>query len=217
MRRIFQGRAGTALAFMLGVLIATAGTATAAKLITGKQIKDGSIGSKDLSQAVRAQIKKSGTAGRAGSPGAKGDKGDPGAAGPLGPSDVFMGTRRGSVTLTIATTPGDLVVPLSLLAGSYAVTASTTLENQDAAFATTATCELAVGNEKVEATAKLSRSPDGGFRDIAALTVAGSLAAPGSATLKCATGAGVTIRARDSRIVAVKVNSLTVQDSTPPS
>ena len=31
------------LAFVLGLVIATAGTATAAKLITGKQIKDGTI------------------------------------------------------------------------------------------------------------------------------------------------------------------------------
>ena len=75
MRRMLQGRTGMAVAFLLGLLIATAGTATAARLITGKQIKDGTIASKDLSKAVRAQLKKSGTAGRAGSPGVKGDKG----------------------------------------------------------------------------------------------------------------------------------------------
>jgi hypothetical protein len=81
MRRIFNGRAGTALAFILGAMIATAGTATAAKLITGKQIKDGSISSKDLSKSVRAQLKKtgpSGPAGPAGPAGAQGAKGDPG-------------------------------------------------------------------------------------------------------------------------------------------
>ena len=50
MRRMLQGRAGMGLAFLLGLLVATAGTATAARLITGKQIKDGTISSKDLSQ-----------------------------------------------------------------------------------------------------------------------------------------------------------------------
>jgi len=60
-RRVMQGRAGMGLTFILGLLIATAGTATAAKLITGKQIKDGSIGAKDLSKALRSQIARAGT------------------------------------------------------------------------------------------------------------------------------------------------------------
>ena len=54
------------LAFVLGLVIATAGTATAAKLITGKQIKDGTITSKDLSRALRKQISRSGKAGPTG-------------------------------------------------------------------------------------------------------------------------------------------------------
>ena len=90
MRRMLQGRAGMGLAFLLGLLIATAGTATAAKLITGKQIKDGSISSKDLSKAVRAQLRKAGVPGVAGAKGDPGVKGDPGAkgeAGPVGPTD----------------------------------------------------------------------------------------------------------------------------------
>ena len=88
MRRIRDGRLTTALAFLIGVLVATAGTATAAKLITGKQIKDGSISAKDLSKAVRSQLAKAGVPGPqgaqglqgvTGSPGPKGDKGDSGA------------------------------------------------------------------------------------------------------------------------------------------
>ena len=77
MRRMLQGRAGMAAAFLLGLLVATAGTATAAKLITGKQIKDGSITASDLSKAVRAQLAKAGERGPAGAPGAKGDAGAP--------------------------------------------------------------------------------------------------------------------------------------------
>jgi hypothetical protein len=75
------------LAFILGLVVATAGTATAAKLITGKQIKDGSISSKDLSKAVQAQLAKTGLAGPAG------PKGDPGPAG--GPSNGPAGGALG--------------------------------------------------------------------------------------------------------------------------
>ena len=86
MRRMLQGRAGMGLAFILGLLIATAGTATAAKLISGKQIKDGSISSKDLSKAVRAQLARAGVGGPKGDAGLPGAKGDPGVKGDTGPS-----------------------------------------------------------------------------------------------------------------------------------
>jgi hypothetical protein len=78
---MFQGRAGIALAFILGLAIATAGTATAAKLITGKQIQNGSIAMKDLSKDVRAKLGKTGAQGSQGDPGptgAPGSKGDRG-------------------------------------------------------------------------------------------------------------------------------------------
>ncbi len=87
MRRFLQGRAGVGVAFILGLLVATAGTATAAKLITGKQIKDGSIGAKDLNKAVRARLAKVGAAGPRGAkgdPGSQGAKGDPGSQGAKG-------------------------------------------------------------------------------------------------------------------------------------
>ena len=84
MRRMLQGRAGMGLAFLLGVVIATAGTATAAKLITGKQIKDGSISAKDLSRALRSQIARAGP-GPAGTPGVAGPQGPAGSQGIAGP------------------------------------------------------------------------------------------------------------------------------------
>ncbi len=103
MRGIFRGRAGMALAFALGLLIASAGTATAAKLITGKQIKDGSISSKDLSKAVRAQLRKAGVAGPVGSQGPKGDQGPPGQAATPAASDVFAYAKiAGDGTLAAA-------------------------------------------------------------------------------------------------------------------
>ncbi len=76
MRGVMRGRAGMALAFLLGLVIATAGTATAARLITGKQIKDGSVSTRDLSKGVRGLLAKSAK------PGPAGPRGERGAAGP---------------------------------------------------------------------------------------------------------------------------------------
>jgi len=73
-----EGRAGLVVAFLLGAVIATATTAGAATLITGRQIKDGTITQKDLAKAVRDQLAK------AGLPGPKGATGARGAAGPAG-------------------------------------------------------------------------------------------------------------------------------------
>lgn len=86
MRQVLRGRTGMGLAFLLRLLVATAGTATAAKLITGKQIKDGTISSKDLSKAVRQQLARAGVAGPAGSAGPPGAKGEAGPKGEPGPS-----------------------------------------------------------------------------------------------------------------------------------
>lgn len=72
MRGAMGGRAGMALAFLLGLVIATAGTATAARLITGKQIKDGSVTSRDLSKGVRKQLSKTAAAGPRGPQGIPG-------------------------------------------------------------------------------------------------------------------------------------------------
>ncbi len=76
--------ATTLLAFVLGAAIAGGGTASAAKLITGADIKNGSITVKDLSPGLRAKLGEAGPTGAKGDPGqkgdtgAKGDKGEPG-------------------------------------------------------------------------------------------------------------------------------------------
>jgi hypothetical protein len=72
MRGVVRGRAGMAVAFLLGLMIATAGTATAARLITGKQIKDGSVASRDLTKGVRKQIARTAVAGPRGPQGIPG-------------------------------------------------------------------------------------------------------------------------------------------------
>jgi hypothetical protein len=71
-----MGKSGVAvLAFVLGAGLAGAGSATAARLITGKDIKNGSITAKDLSKGVNAQLQRTGEPGPKGDPGPQGDPG----------------------------------------------------------------------------------------------------------------------------------------------
>jgi hypothetical protein len=57
LRRLLLRRPSPALVLaIIAVFVAGAGSATAARLITGKQIKNGSIGSADLKRSVRAKL-----------------------------------------------------------------------------------------------------------------------------------------------------------------
>jgi hypothetical protein len=79
---VLRGRGAVVVAFVLGLVVATAGTATATRLITGKQIKDGSVALRDLTPGVRNLVKKAGTPGP---PGPRGTRGEPGpSSGPAG-------------------------------------------------------------------------------------------------------------------------------------
>lgn len=102
-RRPRPGRATILVAFLAGILIASAGTATAAKLITGKQIKDGTITQKDLSKAVQAQLKKAGLPGPAGAAGPQGLKGDAGPKGETGPAGAAGATGLSGVEVKVVT------------------------------------------------------------------------------------------------------------------
>lgn len=97
------------IVIVVALVAAGAGSATAARLITGKQIKDGSITKRDLRTGT-LQAGPQGAPGPAGAPGApgaagaKGDKGDPGEPGARGPSDVFIHRLDGNRTLSSPTT-----------------------------------------------------------------------------------------------------------------
>src|SRR5262245_41807482 len=72
----------TIIACTAVALLAGAGTATAANMVTGKDIKDGTIQKRDLSSTVRSALD---TPGAPGTPGAVGPKGATGPAGSTGP------------------------------------------------------------------------------------------------------------------------------------
>jgi len=100
---MIQSRAGVLLGFVIGLVVATAATAGAARLITGKQVRDGSIGLKDLSKSVRSQLARAGTPGPSGPKGDPGQSGKDGSAGPPGPFTSVLPsgkTVRGAVFLT---------------------------------------------------------------------------------------------------------------------
>jgi Collagen triple helix repeat (20 copies) len=69
---------------ILALVVAMSGSAVAASLITGKQIKDGTIQVKDISKRARAQLAAKSAAGAPGPAGAQGPKGDTGAQGAAG-------------------------------------------------------------------------------------------------------------------------------------
>ena len=86
---------------IVAVVLSTTGSAVAASLITSKQIKDGTIQTKDLTPKVRKALKSqrgpAGPAGLAGPLGATGSIGDDGAEGAPGPpgTDGTSGTSTG--------------------------------------------------------------------------------------------------------------------------
>ncbi len=109
----FLARRRTAvIAFIIGLLLASAGTATAARLITSKDIKNGTIKAKDLSKPLRSKLN---------APGAQGPKGDTGERGAAGPSWAAAGTAGPTSTqntpdltgYTVAGYPQTFTVPES--------------------------------------------------------------------------------------------------------
>src|SRR4051812_21882251 len=90
---------GSMLVALLALVLAMGGTAAAASIITSKQIKDGTISTKDLSKktisALKGKIGKTGPQGAQGPQGPQGAKGADGAAGAAG-ADGGKGGKGGT-------------------------------------------------------------------------------------------------------------------------
>jgi hypothetical protein len=107
-----------------GTSVAQEATLAAKKLITGEQIKDGSVQAKDLSAKARRKLR--GAKGAVGPVGPAGDKGATGAIGPEGvPGPTFGESVNGNVTSvtgcgpsTVATMPITVTRPSRILASA---------------------------------------------------------------------------------------------------
>ena len=223
---------------LLALFTAMGGTAYAAVVITGTNVKDGtlrsadiadglygvqsrdvkngSLGAIDLSAAARTSLKgnagatgPAGASGANGATGATGATGSAGATGERGPSAGYFGSRPDDVTITANAPPYDLVGKLAVPAGSYLIRAKSTMENVPGSPVTTASCTVTAGSASDVALLKLNTSPNANFRDTAVVQIAHTFSAAGVIELRCATGGGATSIASDSSISAVQVASLT--------
>jgi hypothetical protein len=89
---------GVLIAAVAVAVVATSGSAVAASLITGKQIKNGTIKLKDINKNARAKLE--GDTGPQGPQGVQGPKGDPGEPGPAtGPAGGALAGSYPSPTL----------------------------------------------------------------------------------------------------------------------
>ncbi|MFT4081255.1 MAG: collagen-like protein [Nocardioides sp.] len=138
MRKIVTRIAPTAVAVAVTAVVVGSGGAYAAHLITGKDIKDGSVtsadvkngtlGKADLSSATqKALAGATGAKGAKGDTGAKGAKGDTGATGPQGESGVVATDTASFKNVTVEALGGSwstghtTVGTVDLDAGTYLV------------------------------------------------------------------------------------------------
>ena len=103
-----------AVAFAIGA----AASAGAATLITGKQIRDGSIGVRDLSKKVRARLGKPGPIGPQGPQGVQGPQGPQGVPGEPAPTGGFLSTAGGTITGPLLGPGGTAAAPPFAFSGA---------------------------------------------------------------------------------------------------
>jgi hypothetical protein len=196
---------------LVALVLAMGGSAVAASLITSKQIKDGTIQTRDLSTKAVASLRTTaasaaagpagpaGPEGPAGPKGDRGDKGEPGATGqqgPVGPSD---GYSAGNASDSGSHAP----VSLSLPAGDYIAFAKYSVFWPTAA-SVNAGCMLSdgVGDgaalfASVEQTGVTQSSASGSIKV--------HLTSPGTVTLYCG---AVNATIGYANITAIKVGTL---------
>jgi hypothetical protein len=196
---------------VIALIAAMSGSAIAASAITGSQIKDGTIGVKDLSKKAVAKLHGArGQTGRSGDRGAQGPKGDPGAdglrgsKGDTGPSDAFSFFHDADIALPNTNTP--LSAPLA--AGSYVILAKFVFDN-DSNFTSRPTCTLTAGTDTDVGELGTDSNAASDDAAMATLTVVHSFASAGTVTLGCNAGSGTPAVMRHVKITAIRVGNLT--------
>jgi hypothetical protein len=189
---------GAMMVGLIALVMAMSGSAVAASLITSKQIKDGTIQTRDLSKkAIRALAKSTtatpgpqgpvgpaGPAGPKGDAGATGQTGAKGDAGPRGPSDGFyksdlnFGDNRHS--------------SMDLPAGKYLIEAKVSGFNANASVSIDGKCQLAAHDGSANGTDFTYVTMGAGGEQSATLLTAASYATGGTPTLDCNGGTGLS-------------------------
>jgi hypothetical protein len=203
---------------IIALVVATAGTATAATKIlikSSSQVRAGALDASDLSAKARKALK--GSAGPAGPAGAAGAAGQAGPAGARGPSDAFAAGPSG---LNAAACPaggcdaGAVLRTLALPAGSFLVTASAELA--PAAFVANASYSMECHLLRSDSDAfqrsfhlyKSAAAPGLVNDETVEVSSALTLTAPATVSLTCSVG-NVKFGAANARIIATQVGALT--------
>jgi hypothetical protein len=142
---------------IVAVMLALGGTAVAAKLITGKQVKNGSLQLRDLSKKARTKLRgasgPTGPKGEPGEPGEPGEKGEPGATGPKGdPGSPAESTRVAAdysgvgANLAAVTSTSLATIPISVPSGQHFVTVLATADFSGVNTATQTLAWIVEGN-----------------------------------------------------------------------
>lgn len=182
--------------------------------LTGADVRNGSLEAKDL----KAGTSLAGPAGAVGPTGSQGPKGEPGAAGapgangaqgPAGATNAYF-----KQLLNLVFTAGSTMVlegTIALPAGSYAVTASVKVENNDVANGTQGECRLA-GTTTVDVGGAFAPIEPGAGYGEATISLVGTTVIPaggGDLQLFCRRTAGDGVSFGSAKIVAIPVATVT--------
>ncbi|EHN11651.1 hypothetical protein PAI11_14560 [Patulibacter medicamentivorans] len=209
-----------ALVTALGLVLALGGTATAAKLITGGDIKNNSITGKDVKsrslalsdlstsarKALRGQTGPAGPAGPAGGPvGPKGDTGAAGPAGPAGPSGTSSAFANAVASHVVQGAGTRVVQTLSLGPGRYVINAKLTASSAGTA-PTSCTLRKVVGLLTIDQ-AEFDPSDVGQEIPVAMQGIADLTGGASDITVLCFE-AGGDLTVSDAKVTAIKVDSV---------
>lgn len=231
-------RLSPAMLVATAALVGVAGGGYAASLVTGAQIKDGSITGADIKNksiglAKLTPAARTALAGRRGPAGTNGAEGPRGAAGPTGPAGATgptgpagatgsTGPRGPSEVLSVRRSNGGAVQPadstitiksLSLPAGSYLVTARLGVDDLSGSRRVPE-CRLVVGSVQDSELVVLNGTINDSKSCHLSLPV--TIAAATPAVLQLVTPASSQTRFSESYITALKVESVTTSTSAGP-
>ncbi len=198
-------------ALFAALAVVGAGTATAAaKLITGKQIKNASITGKDLKPGAVGP-KQLSSAAKANLQGPAGPQGQPGVTGPAGPSTVYA--KADSAAKAVNDEATSVVQSVALPKGLYVVQGKATIHNTGKASLTTCSLRLIRGQkaEDIDTVSGVSlavTTEPGDTQSVSLLATANADIDASSVELRCLPAANGEFSVTDRVVVATRVSEI---------